>query len=90
MNPKNLSVRMDRDTGDIWLTEEKRFEPIKRIKNITGDVILALAADIVAVNNTKETSRDVKFSDGGHIRLTVTDLNQPEGSVDDRASTQAD
>ncbi len=76
MNPKYFSVRMDRVTGEIWLTIEKFQQPVKRVKMITSDVILALAADIVAVNDTRSTSRDIRFSDGTHIRLLVQDLSQ--------------
>lgn len=76
INPKHLSVRMDRETGEIWLTEEKYMQPPKRIKKITSDVILALAADIVAVEDTRSAVRDIKFSDGTHVRLLVQDLSQ--------------
>ena len=78
MNTKNFGVRMDQQTGDIWLTQEKYAQPVKRLKNITNDVILALAAEIVAVNGTKEATREVRFSDGGAIRLTITDLTKEE------------
>lgn len=36
MNPRNLSVRVDRDTGDLWLTEEKYRQPIRKVANITA------------------------------------------------------
>jgi hypothetical protein len=81
MNPKHLSVRMDPKTGDLWLTEERFRKPIKRIANITSPVLLALAADIVAEEGTASTTRDVKFSDGHRIRITVEDLpHEDKGS----------
>ena len=75
MNPKHFSVRMDRETGEIWLTIEKFAQPVKRVKIITSDVVLALAADIVAVEDTRSACRDIKFSDGAHIRLLVQDMS---------------
>lgn len=71
---KNIGVRMDQQTGDLWLVEERPREPIRRIKNITGDVLLALSAEIVAVEGTKSATREVQFSDGCVIRLTVEEL----------------
>ena len=83
MNPKHFSVRMDRETGEIWLTIEKFQQPVQRVKIITSDVILALAADIVAVDDTRVAVRDLKFSDGSHIRLLVQDLTHgdPEDEI---------
>lgn len=103
MNPKHISIRMDRETGEIWLTEEKYMQPVRRIKMITSDVVLALAADIVAVEDTRSAVRDIKFNDGTHVRLLVQDLSQgdPEeelftagflagqGSTDSEAAWQA-
>lgn len=80
MNSKHLSVRMDRTNGDLWLTLEKPYNPVRRVKNITGDVLLALSAEIVSVDGTKEAHRDVEFSDGTKIRLTVTDLTPEIGA----------
>lgn len=90
MNPKHLMVRMDPKTGDLWLTEERFRKPIKRISNITAHVLLALASDIVAEANTVSTTRDVKFSDGHRIRITIEDLptedqdEAPHGDTDTR------
>lgn len=61
MNPKHLSVRMDRETGDLWLTEERYRKPIKRIANITPHVLLALCADLIAEEGSLEVSRDITF-----------------------------
>jgi len=65
---------MDQKTGELWLTEEKYAQAPKRIKQITGDVILALAADIIAVDDTRMASREVRFSDGVLIRITVEEI----------------
>lgn len=72
MNPKNLSVRMDRETGALFLTEERYRKPIKRVADLTAPILLALCADLVAEENTEEVSRDVKFNDGFTARITVT------------------
>jgi hypothetical protein len=85
VNPKHLSVRMDRATGELWLTEEKHSQPVKRIKMITSDVILALAAEIVAVDDTRVAVRDLKFSDGAHIRLLVQDLTKGDPEEEHQA-----
>lgn len=74
MNPKNLNVRMDRETGEFWLTEERYRKPIRKVVNITDKVLLSLCADLFAEPDTKAVTRDVKFSDGGTVRLTVEDL----------------
>lgn len=88
MKAKHISVRMDRTNGDLWLTEERLREPVRRIKNITGDVLLALSAEIVSVDGTKEAHRDVEFSDGTKIRLTVTDLTPDPEAIGPPAVTQ--
>lgn len=75
MKPKNIRIRMDKDTGNLWLVEEAPYKPIKRLRECTGDVLLALSAEIVAVEGTKEAIREVQFSDGTKIRLTVEHLS---------------
>ncbi len=71
MKAKNIRLRMDRMTGRIWLVEERPNFPIKRLRDATDDVVLSLAADITAEAGTKEVHRDIEFSDGAKIRLTV-------------------
>lgn len=82
MNPKHLSVRMDPKTGDLWLTEEKVRKPIRKIANITAPVLLALSAELVAEDNTKAFTRDVRFSDGTAIRITA-EMIQEDPNVDE-------
>jgi len=75
MKPANLSIRMDSSSGDIWLTEERRNDPrIKRIKNVTQGVLMALCADIIAKPDTQSVSRDIRFSDGVLMRITVEEV----------------
>lgn len=71
MNPKHLSVRMDRVSGDLWLTEEKYKKPIKRVANITAHVLLALCADLMAEEGTEEVTRDVRFNDGSQVQIVI-------------------
>ena len=76
MNPKHLHLRTDPKTGDIWITEERRNDPaIRRIKNVTNDVLLALCADVISVDGTSSVSREVKFSDGIVVRVIVERLD---------------
>ncbi len=74
MNPKHLKVRLDKDTGNLWLTLEKYAQPIKRVADITNHVLLAFAADIVVQDDTQLVTREVQFADGTRIRLTVEEL----------------
>lgn len=81
MNPKHVMVRMDRETGELWLTEERFRKPIKKVANITSHVLLALAADLVAEDRTQNVTRDIRFSDGQAIRITIEDIgHEDQGS----------
>lgn len=85
MNPKNLGIRMDRETGDFWITEE-RYQPgqprkVKRILNVTGPVLLAFCADLYEVAGTKEVSRDVKFPSGAMARITAVEIKPDDEPV---------
>lgn len=71
MNPKHLHVRMDRHTGDLYLTEEKMNKPIRRVKNITAPVFGALAAELFNDPELKPWEREIGFSDGTKARITV-------------------
>jgi len=78
VKPKNIRLRMDPNDGEIWLVEEKPNMPIRRLKKMTDDVILSLAADVTTVDGTKKTERDIQFSDGHRIRLTIEHLDPEE------------
>lgn len=80
MNPKHLSVRMDRETGALWLTEEKYRKPPRRVVDLTAPVLLALCADLVAEDGTQEVTRDVKFNDGFAARITISVIEKEEES----------
>lgn len=70
---------MDRETGQLWLTEEKYRKPIKKIVNIDQHVLLCLCADLYHDDKTKEVIRDVKFADGTRARITIRDItSEPE------------
>lgn len=76
MNPKNLNIRMDRETGDFWLVEE-RYQPgkprsIKKIANMTGPFLLAFCADLHEVEGTTEVIREAKFPDGKLCMVRAT------------------
>ena len=71
MNPKYLGVRMDRPTGNIFLVEQKLHQPVKRIKDITQDVLLVFCAELLDADNCVQLTREVRFSDQTAIRITV-------------------
>lgn len=78
MKFKNVRLRLDPNDGEVWLVEEKPLSPIRRLKKVTDDVILALAADVTSVDGTKKTEREVQFSDGHRIKLTIEHLDPEE------------
>jgi len=71
LNPKHFHVRTKPADGTIWITHEKYREPIRPIKDVTNDVLLALCADLSADGVTKVVEREVKFSDGWTCKVTV-------------------
>ena len=72
LNPKHFHVRSKAEDGSIWLTHEKFMEPIRPIKDVTNEVLLALCADLSANDQiAAKTEREVKFSDGWTCRVTV-------------------
>lgn len=77
MKPDHFRIRIDRNTGDLWLTMEKPRQPMKRIAKMTDHILLALCADLFAEDGTKAIERDIKFSDGTAVRLTVSDITDP-------------
>ena len=77
MDLKKLSVRMDRTDGSLWLVRETPKKPIKLVE-MTASIMLALCADLVAEEGTKEVSRDIKFNDGFTAQVTVKEITQDE------------
>lgn len=80
MKAKDLGIRMDPKTGQIFLTEEKLRQPIKRLADITAPVLLSLCADLNSERDTHFVGRDVKFNDNKSVRILIYDapINQPE------------
>jgi len=70
-NPKHLFLRANRDDGTIWITYERFREPIRPVKDVTNEVLLALCADLSADGVTQTIEREVKFSDGWNCKVTV-------------------
>lgn len=90
MNPKHLNVRMDPVTGDLWLTEERRHKPIRKVSNITAHVLLALSAELTSVEHSIDVSRDVKFNDGHIIRITAALITEDQFNEPKSAQGDAD
>lgn len=80
MNPKHANVRLDRKTGELWLTEERLRKPVKRVANITSHVYLALASDLMVENGTENVTRDIKFADGSVVRITVENIKDDQNN----------
>jgi hypothetical protein len=78
MKSKDYRIRVDRRTGEFFLTLEKRNQPMKRLANITEEILLCLCADINADGEGIGTIREIKFDDGSVVRLTVEDLGIPD------------
>ncbi len=78
MNPKRLHVRVNPESGDLWLTEERLGKPPRRVKNITADVLLAMSAELTSVDESPQLTREIKFSDGMAIRVTLDLLEGPK------------
>ena len=74
MNPKYLNVRMNPETGDLWLTEERFRKPIRKITNITGHVMLCLCAEANKEGGDRGLSKEVRFSDGSVMRITIENI----------------
>lgn len=83
MNSKHLNVRMDRHTGEMFLTEEKFRKPIRKICSLNQAIMGCLCTDLYHENGTKEVTRDVKFADGTRARIIIRDVtNEPDDSPD--------
>ena len=71
IDPSDLRVRADREDGTIWITHEKFLQPIRPLKDVTSEVLLALCADLNADGVTREIERTVRFNDGMVCRILV-------------------
>lgn len=72
LNPKHFHVRAKAEDGTIWLTHEKYMEPIRPIKDVTSDILLALCADFSAHDQTAaKAEREIRFNDGWACKVTV-------------------
>lgn len=71
MNPKHFHIRAKAEDGTIWVTHEKFGGPIRPLRDVTNEVLLALCADLSADGVAQRVERDVKFNDGFTCRVTV-------------------
>ena len=80
MNPKHVRIRMDRHTGELWLCEERYRQPIKKVANVTSDVLLAFCADLSSEEGTAAVEREVLFKEedgkrwGARITIEAFDV----------------
>lgn len=66
---KNPEVRIDMQTGAIWLVDAPRHAPIRRVKDITNDVMFALCAETVFDGIAVE--RSIRFADGTRCLVNI-------------------
>lgn len=79
IDPADLHLRAKPDDGTIWITHEKFLEPVRPLKDITNEVLLALCADLSADGVTTTLERSVSFSDGMRCLITVEMVSGPTG-----------
>lgn len=84
MKPNQLELRVDPADGQIYAVHVQRGKPIRKIKNITDDVLLCLCADLSADNVSKEVERSIKFNDGMICRIVVEMTQAPDMEVRER------
>lgn len=71
MKPNQLSIRVNPVDGRIWLAHEPHLKPLRRLRDVTDDVMLALCADLSADEGSRAVERSVKFGDGMRCKITV-------------------
>lgn len=74
MNANQLEIRVNRDDGTIWATRRLNGQ-VKRIKDITNDVMFCLCADISDGTVASTVTRSVRFADGMECKITVELVN---------------
>lgn len=76
MKPQHLQVRADREDGTLWIAHAKPRERVRRLKDVTAEVLFALCADVSHGDAPAGTvvDRDIKFADGTRCRVSVTIL----------------
>lgn len=70
MNPKNLRVRLEPKTERLILTEDKAGR-VRRLADIHDHVMLAFAAELTAEENALTLTKEIRFSDGAVIRVSM-------------------
>ena len=78
MNPKKLTIQMDRTTGALFLVERRFNKPVRRVVDMTAEILLALCSDLIAQEGTKEVKRNIKFGDGFAAQVSVREITQEE------------
>lgn len=72
VKPKHLYVRAKPEDGSIWITHEPSLKgPIRPVKDITNEILVALCAELNADGVTQVLERSVRFNDGFECKITV-------------------
>ena len=80
LNPRHFRIRVKPTDGTLWLTHEKVGDPVRPVRDVTNEVLLALCSDLNAGGETQRVERSVVFSDGFRCKVTV-EVEQDDGSV---------
>ena len=82
MNPAHYQLRVRPEDGTIMLVLAKPGQPVRRIRDMTEELLLCLCADISAAldhdGTIKSIERSVKFSDGMSCKVNVVLTNLPK------------
>ena len=75
MNPRHYQLRVKPEDGSIWLVLAKPGQPLRRIRDMTDELLWCLCADISAAmdedGSIKSIERSVKFADGMECQVNV-------------------
>lgn len=83
--PKQFTLKIDPKDGTFWVVMIKPGKPMRKITNVTDEVMLGLVADLIEETGVRAIERDVTFADGKRFRVTIEDtdmvpLEQPQAA----------
>jgi hypothetical protein len=85
MNPKHYQLRIKPDSGEIFLCLAKPGQPVKRIRDMTEELLWCLCADIFAAiddnRDVQTIDREVRFNDGMACKVSVSLIQLPDWEV---------
>lgn len=88
MKPNQLEFRVDPNDGRIIAVHIQRGKPIRKIKDVTDEVLLCLCADLSADGKTEEVSRTIRFSDGMVCEVMVKMVEPPDQELREKLDAE--